>query len=144
MVYGGIISILIAIWIYRTAISEKTGNALYWVAASVAIFFALQLVMIYFNSIIIETADSDISSEYDSAGGLNARDNSDSAGLQTGPGGRLIGIMFELTPLILPFLVVAFLRLKIMLKQPFSIGGLFSGLKEMFISIAASFKTSAD
>jgi hypothetical protein len=141
MVFGGIISILIAIWIYRTAIQEKTGYALYWVAASVIIFLAVQALMIYINAAIIEGFAGDVNSTYDSAGGLNARDNSDTAGLQSGAGGTFIGILFEILPFIVPFFVIAVLRVKFMLKTNLTVASLFSGLKEMFISIKQSFKT---
>jgi flagellar biosynthesis protein FlhB len=142
MTFGGIIAIFIAIWIYRTAIEHKTGNALYWVAGSFILFLVVQFLMINLNGIIIEMFDSDINSEYDSAGGLNARDNADTAGLQSGSGGSLIGITFELLTWIAPFFVVAIVRQLYMLKQSFSFMGLFSGLKEMFVSIKNSFKTS--
>ena len=142
MVFGGLISILIAIWIYRTAIEAKTGKALFWAAGSAIFFLIAQFLMIYFNLMIIESFDTDISSEYDNAGGLNARDNSDTAGLQSGSGGTLIGIIFEILPWLIPFLAIAAVRLLVMLKQPFSIGGLFGGIKEMFVSIINSFKTS--
>ena len=141
MVLGGLICILIAIWVYRTAIREKTGNTLFWVAGSAAVFLALQVVMIYFNATIIEIFDGDVSAAYDSAGGLNSRDNSDSAGLQSGPGGTIIGIAFELLPLLVPFFAIAVIRLKLMLKQPFSFMGLFSGIKDVFTGIINSFKT---
>lgn len=142
MVIGGLVAILIAIWVYRTAKEEKTGNALYWVAGSFVLFLGIQVIMIYFNVMIIETFDQDISSEYDNSGGLNARDNSDTAGIQTGPGGTFIGILFEFLPFIVPFFVVALVRQLIMLKQSFSFKGLFGGLKETVLSIKDSFKTS--
>ncbi len=142
MTFGGIIAIFIAIWVYRTALEHKTGNALYWVAGSFIVFLAVQFLAINLNGLIIETFDTDINSEYDSAGGLNARDNSDSAGLQSGSGGSVIGVIFELLTWILPFFVVAIIRQLWMLKQSFNFMGLFSGLKEMFISIKNSFKTS--
>ena len=142
MVFGGLIAILIAIWIYRTAIEEKTGNALFWVAGSFVVYLALQVTMIYFNVMIIETFDTDISSAYDNAGGLNSRDNADTAGLQSGPGGTFIGVIFELLPFLVPFFAIAVIRLMLMLKQPFSFMGMFGGIKEMFISIKNSFKTT--
>lgn len=142
MILGGLISILIAIWIYRTAIEAKTGNAVMWVAGSVVVFFAMQMVMIYFNKAIIETFDGNVSSEYDSAGGLNTRNNSNTASLQSGGGGTFIGIIFELLPLVVPFFVIAVIRQLLLLKQSFSFMGLFSGIKEMFIGIKDSFKTS--
>ena len=141
MVYSGIIAILIAIWIYRTAIDAKISNKFYWVVGSVIVFMTLKVIMIYFNATIIEVFDTDIGDVYDNAGGLNSRDNSDAAGLQTGPGGTLIGILFELSPAIFPFLGIAVLRLLVMLKQPFGFMALFGGIKEMFTAIGDSFKT---
>ena len=142
MTFGGIIAIFIAIWIYRTAVEHKTGNALYWVAGSFIVYLVVQYLIIIFNGAIIEGFDTDISSEYDNAGGLNNRDNSDTAGLQSGAGGSLIGITFELLTWIVPFFVVAIIRQLYMLKQSFSFMGLFGGIKEMFVSIKDSFKTS--
>ncbi len=142
MTIGGIIAILIAIWVYRTALEHKTGNAIYWVAGSFILYLVVQFIMIKFNLMIIETFDTDIGGDYDSAGGLNARDNSDTAGLQSGSGGTLIGIIFEIVPWIVPFFVVAIVRQLYMLKQSFNFMGLFSGIKEMFVSIKNSFKTS--
>ena len=141
MVYSGIIAILIAIWIYRTAVDAKISNKFYWVAGSVITFMVMKVTMIYFNAAIIEFFDGDVSVEYDEAGGLNRRDNSDTAGLQTGTGGTLIGILFELSPAIIPFFGIAVLRLFVMLKQPFNFMALFGGLKEMFTAIGDSFKT---
>lgn len=140
MVYGGIIAIFTAIWIYRTAIEAKTGNAVLWVAGSFVMYLALQMLIIYCNATIVEIFDRDISVEYDNAGGLNARDHSDTAGLQSGPFGTFIGVMFELATFIIPFFVVAIVRLKLMLKQPLSFPNLFGGIGSMFAAIGASFK----
>lgn len=142
MIFGGIIAILIAVWVFRTARENQTGNGLYWVAGSFLVYLGVQIAMIYFNALIIEMFDGDISSEYDDAGGLNARDNSDTAGLQSGTGGTFIGIIFEFLPFVVPFFVVAILRQLIMLKQSFSFMGLFDGIKETFTGIKDSFKTS--
>ncbi len=142
MTFGGIIAIFIAIWIYRTALEHKTGNALYWVAGSFIVFLAVQFFTINLNGFIIETFDSDINSEYDNVGDLNARYTSETAGLQSGSGGSVIGVAFELLTWILPFFVVAIIRQLWMLKQSFGFVGLFGGLKEMFVSFKNSFKTS--
>ncbi len=142
MVFGGLIAIFIAIWIFRTAVQEKTGNTLFWVAGSFVIFLALQVTMIYFNAMIIEMFDGDVSYAYDNAGGLNARDNSDTAGLQSGTGGTLIGILFELLPYLVPVFVITVLRQVVMLKQAFNPKELFKGTKSALLSIKDSFKTS--
>lgn len=140
MIFGGIVCILVAIWIYRTAVEAKIPNPYYWVIASVAVYLAVQLGMIGVNAAIIDFFTTDVSSAYDSAGGLNARDNSDAAGLQTGKGGTFIGIIFELLPWVFPFLTVAILRVLFMLKTKITLTNLFSGIKEMFGSIIKSFK----
>jgi hypothetical protein len=142
MVFGGLLAIFIAIWIFRTAVQEKTGNTLFWVASSFIIFLGIQVAMIYFNAMIIEIFDGDVSTTYDNAGGLNARDNSDTAGLQSGTGGTLIGLTFELLPFIIPFFIVAVLRQVIMLKQTFNPKQLLAGTKSVLISIKDSFKTT--
>lgn len=146
MVFGGLICILLTIWIYRTAIKEKTGNAFYWVVGTFVTYLTGVLLMTYFNSFIIEIFDTDISisSEYDNAEavGLNSQDNSDSVSLQTGTGGTLIGITFELLTWFAPVVFIALLRQLVMLRQAFSLPTLFSGVKEMFVSIINSFKTT--
>jgi flagellar biosynthesis protein FlhB len=142
MTYGGIIAIFIAIWIYRTGVENKTGKVFYWVVGSFVVFLAGSLFATYFNGMIIEMFDTDISSEYDNAGGLNAIDDS-SSGIQSGAGGTMIGIIFELLTWVIPFFVIAVLRQLVMLKQSFNFMGLFSGIKEMFVSIKNSFKTSS-
>jgi len=142
MTFGGIIAIFIAIWIYRTSVEAKVGNTFYWVVGSFVVYLSVQFLAINFNGMIIEMFDRDIGAEYDSAGGLNARDNSDTAGLQSGTGGSLIGIIFELLTWIVPFFVVALIRQLLMLKETFSFMGLFGGIKEMLIGIKNSFKTS--
>ena len=141
MVFGGIISILIAIWIFRTAREAKTGHTLYWVVAGAVVFLVVQIMMIYFNVMIIEIFDKDISDVYDNAGGLDSVNDS-SSGIQSGTFGTLIGIIFELLPFVVPFFVIAAIRLMVMLKQPFNFMALFGGIKEMFISIGDSFRTS--
>ncbi|KAF3978020.1 MAG: hypothetical protein HFP77_04065 [Methylococcales symbiont of Iophon sp. n. MRB-2018] len=166
MIFGGLIAILTAIWIYRTAREEKIGNSFYWVTGSFVVYLTVQILMINFNSMIVETFDTDVSIECDAVDGLNARDNSDTsgiqlrqrecvdawkdnneddnsdtAGIQSGTGGTFIGIIFELLPLVVPFFAVAFIRLRLMLKQPLSMATLFSGIKEMFIAIGQSFKS---
>jgi len=142
MVFGGLIAIFIAIWVFKTAVQEKTGNTFLWVVASFVVFLAAQVSMIYFNSMIIEMFDGDISATYDSAGGLNARDNSDTAGLQTGTGGTLIGILFELIPYLVPFFLIAVIRQMVMLRQPFKAKELLNGSAAILVGIKNSFKTS--
>ena len=139
MVFGGLIAIFIAIWIYRTALQEKTGNALLWVAGSFVVYLGVQLGMIYFNIMIIEIFDGDVNDAYDV---ISEQNNNDTAKLQSGAGGTLIGIIFEILPFSVPFLIISVIRLMVMLKKPFNVKELFCGTKATLMSIKNSFKTS--
>ncbi len=61
--------------------------------------------------------------------------------------GILKSLYFELFPAILSFLAIAFLRIKFITKEEFSVANLFSGLPEMFLGIyrdiTQSFKSSS-
>jgi len=58
-----------------------------------------------------------------------------------GAGGYLLSVFLELMPPLAGVLAVAFVRLKFVTKETFSVGNLFSGIKEMFTSIGQSFKS---
>jgi len=62
-------------------------------------------------------------------------DRKNEGGFQ-GAGGVLLSIFLELMPPIVGFLIVAFIRLKFITKEAFSVPALFSGLTEMFSSTA--------
>ena len=56
--------------------------------------------------------------------------------------GILKSLYFELSPSILSFLAIAFLRIKFITKEAFSVTNLFSGLQEMFAGIYQNIKQS--
>ncbi len=141
MTFGGIIAIFTAIWIYRTALEEKTGNAFYWVAGSFVVYLTLQVLMIYFNGMLVDFFEGDVTVEYDPTVGENVRYSTDTSGLQSGTIGSFIGVILELIVWVIPFLAIAVIRLKLMLKQPFSFGVLFGGITEMFTAIGKSFSS---
>lgn len=169
---GGIIMVLVAIWIHQTAVRVKMPNALLWTAGAAVIFFVTQFVLIEVNIGLFDlggskTESKAMQSSSDKAcepvdasdkpkadkdgdmGGLNSNcsvvhgaDRQDEERYQ-GFGGVLKSLYFELFPQILSFLLIAFLRLKYITKEELSAANLFSGLKEMFVSIKDSFKASA-
>ena len=49
-------------------------------------------------------------------------------------------LYLEVSPSVIGFLAIAVARLKFLTKEGFSVGNLFSGLKEMFLNIKQSFK----
>ena len=61
----------------------------------------------------------------------------------TGFTGALKSLYEELSPSIIGFFCIAVLRLKFITKENLSVANLFSDLKEMFISIKESFKTTS-
>ena len=55
--------------------------------------------------------------------------------------GILKSLYLELSPSIVGFVAIAFVRLKFITKESFSVANLFSGLKELFQNIKHSFKS---
>jgi hypothetical protein len=53
-------------------------------------------------------------------------------------------VIFELLPPTAGVLAVAFIRTRFILKEALTPANLFSGIKEMFVSIKNSFKTTSN
>lgn len=140
--FGGLLTILVAIWIYRSAVQAKTGNVLYWTAGAAIMFFVVQILFYEFNIFILDTFDgSDIGGDYD-RNLTSIGDRKDSGGLQDGFFGTILGVVFEILPLVMAWLSVALVRTKFMLKESINFSNLVSGIKDMFIGIKNSFKTT--
>jgi len=140
--FGGVLSILIAIWIYRTAVQNKTGNVLFWAAGGAILFFVVQLLFYNVNIMLIDIFDgNDIGGDYD-RDLTSINDRKDGGIAEGGFLSTLLGIIFELFPLFMGWLSVAFIRTRVMLKQALNFSNLVGGIKEMFISIKNSFKTA--
>ncbi len=137
---GGIFMIFVAIWIYQSAIRAKVNNMFYWVAGSAAVFFVVQFLLVEFDITLLESLRSSEGGEnYEALNGADRKNEGDFQGF----GGVLESLFFELFPQIAGFVAIAVLRNRFMLKEPLNITNLFSGIKEMFSSIANSFKASA-
>jgi len=138
---GGIVMILVALWMYQSAMKAKASNVIMWVAIGAVAFFAVQLLFIDVNLYIMESiksgeGGSDYERDLTSIG-----DRKNEGGFQ-GFGGVLFSVYMELMPQIVGFLVAALIRIKFITKEPITVGNLFGGLKEMFQSIKNSFKTT--
>jgi hypothetical protein len=134
---GGILMVLVAIWIYQTMMSAKKSNVLMWVAICAGAFFAVEFVaQIFCIEIIDALGGKDIGGSYDrdltSVGDRRTQENA---------GGFFVNSMCELFPSIAGLLVVAVVRTLVILREALTPANLFSGIKEMFISIKRSFKT---
>lgn len=138
---GGILMVLAVIWVYQSANKAKVSNPLLWVGIAAAVFFVVQMLLVQANVFILEAirgGEADANYERDL---LSVGDRKNQGGFQ-GIGGYLLSVFFELVPPLAGVLAVAFVRLKFITKESFSVGNLFGGIKEMFSSISQSFKSS--
>jgi len=136
---GGIVMILVALWIYQSAMRAKTSNVIMWVAASAVAFYVMQFLLVDINIYILESFRAgEGGAGYEAVEGA---DRKNEGGFQ-GFGGVLESLYFELMPSIVSFLAVAFIRIKFITKEKISVANLFSGLGDMFQGIKKSFKTT--
>ncbi|TRW94653.1 hypothetical protein [Candidatus Methylobacter oryzae] len=140
---GGVVMILVALWIYQSAMRANVNNVMMWVAIGAVAFFAVQLAFIDINLYILEAirggeGGSDYERDLTTIG-----DRKNEGGFQ-GFGGVLLSVYLELMPSIVGFLAAALIRVKFITKEAITVGNLFGDLKEMFESIKQSFKATAD
>jgi hypothetical protein len=136
---GAFIMIFSILWVYQSAVRGKVNNPIIWVIGCAAVFIASQTLLIWGSVDILETlrgGEADANYERDI---LSVGDRKNMGGFQ-GAKGTFISVFMELMPPVAGFLVIAIVRNKFMLKEPLTIGNLFGGLKEMFLSIKQSFK----
>ncbi|QWF70849.1 hypothetical protein KEF85_16295 [Methylomonas paludis] len=135
---GGVIMILTAIWVYQTLIQVKNRNLLWWVAGTAVLFFTTEFLVELFCIEIIDALNGkDIGGEYDPS----LTDVGDRK-TQEGAGGFFMPVVCELFPSVASVLVVALVRTQFITKQSLTPVNLFSGIKEVFVSIKNSFKTN--
>lgn len=140
---GGIVMVLAAIWIYQTVMRAKKGNLLIWVAVCASAFFAVEFIAQLFCIEIIDALGGkdigDVRTDYDrELASVSDRRT------QENPGGFFVNSLCELFPSIAGILVVAVIRTLVILKEAPTPANLFSGLKEMFITIKDSFKSTSN
>jgi hypothetical protein len=135
---SGMIMVFVAIWLYQSAMKAKVDNAIMWVVGGAILFFALVFLLQYININILESfRASEGGSAYEAINGADRKNQGDF----TGFAGILKSLYEELSPSIISFVIIAFLRLKFITKESFSVANLFGGLKEMFQNIKQSFKS---
>lgn len=135
---SGIVMIFVALWFYQSAMKAKLSNVMVWVAAGAIGFFVLQWLLVYANIYVLESVRaSEGGAGYEALQGADRKDAGDFLGFA----GILKSLYFELSPSIFGFIAIAFIRLKFITKESFSVANLFGGLKEMFQNIKQSFTT---
>ncbi|MDD5113304.1 MAG: hypothetical protein PHC94_04760 [Methylobacter sp.] len=135
---GGVIMILVAVWLYQSALKAKTNNLLLWVAVGAITFFVVQLLMVEVNVYLLESIRSgETSVSYE---GVDGADRKNIGGFQ-GFGGILESLFFELFPPFAGIVAAGLIRVKFITKEAISVTTIFGGLKELFQGIKESFKT---
>ena len=135
---SGMVMIFVALWFYQSAMKAKLSNVLMWVAIGAVGFFALQWLLVNVNIYILESfRASEGGAGYEAIQGADRKNEGDFLGFA----GILKSLYLELSPSIVGFVAIAFVRLKFITKESFSVANLFGGIKEMFQSIKQSFKS---
>ncbi len=135
---SGMIMIFIAIWIYQSAMKAKVSNVIMWVAGGAILFFFLVFLFQYINILILESArSSEGGIAYEAINGADRKNEGDFTGFS----GILKSLYDELSPSIMSFGIIAFLRLKFITKESLSVANLFGGIIEMLQKIKESFKS---
>ncbi|MDD5462431.1 MAG: hypothetical protein PHG00_12485 [Methylococcales bacterium] len=117
----------------------KANNVMMWVAIGAVGFFALVWLLQSVNVYILESLRSNEGGAgYEAIQGADRKNQGDFLGFA----GILKSLYLELSPSIIGFVAIAFVRLKFLTKENFSVSHLFSGIKEIFGSIKQSFKTT--
>ena len=135
---SGMVMIFVALWFYQSAMKAKVSNVLMWVAIGAVGFFVLQALLVNVNIYILESfRASEGGAGYEAIQGADRKNEGDFLGFA----GILKSLYLELSPSIVGFVAIAFVRLKFITKESFSVANLFGGLKEMFQAVKQSFKT---
>jgi hypothetical protein len=137
---GGVIMVLTAIWIYQSLMKAKKSHVILWVAACSVLFFITEFATELFCIEIIDAlGGKDIGGTYDpSLAEVHDRKT------QEGAGGLIMPFLCELLPSAAGVVAVAVVRSLVILKQGLNPATLFEGIKEMFLSIRDSFKTTSN
>jgi hypothetical protein len=129
---GGLITILVAIWFFRTAVECNKPNAIMWAAIGAVLFFSVQYALIWMNVFYIDVGMNETTSLDRSMAEVGDRVTSkgSSSFLKI-----LANIYYELFPIILGFLAAAVFRTLVIMKEKITVQNLFSGIKEIFPKI---------
>ena len=136
---GGIVGLLALIWVYQTTTKANVTNGVMWVMICAAAYLASQFIMIGAANYLIESMRSAEGGEAYERDLTSIGDRKNLGGFQGGKG-TFMSVFFELFPPIAGFLIVAFMRNKLVLKEALTKANLFCGIGVMFISIKESFK----
>lgn len=149
---GGFIIILVAMWMYQSAIKAEKSNTLLWVAAGSIAFFIVQMLLVKMNIIVMDMIR-------ESDGAIDATNRSlvsigDRAG-RDDDSGSLFGIIFsiylELFPPFMGIVAAGLVRIFFILDEkptkdtlvPYMKTNLFGGFVPMLVSIKDSFKAAS-
>lgn len=129
---GGIFTILVAIWFFKTAVEYKKSNAMLWAVIGAVLFFTVQYALVWMNVFYIDMGMGETTSMDRALTDVGDRVTSkgSSSFLKI-----LANIYYELFPIILGFLAAAAFRTLVITKEKITVQNLFSGIKEIFPKI---------
>jgi len=136
---GGILGILVLIWVYQTATKANVSNVVVWVMVCAAVYMASQFLLIGGSNYLIESMRASEGGENYERDLMSIGDRKNVGGFQ-GSKGMFASVFFELFPPIAGFLLIALIRTKFVLKESLTKANLFSGIGDVFSSIKDSFK----
>lgn len=136
---GGIVGLLVLIWVYQTTTKANVNNGVVWVMICAAAYLASQFILIGAANYLIESMRASQGGEGYKPDPLSVGYRQNESGFQ-GSKGTFASVFFELFPPIAGFFLVAFIRTKLVLKESLTKANLFSGIGDMFRSIKESFK----
>jgi hypothetical protein len=136
---GGILGILVLVWVYQTATKANVNNVVMWVMICAVVYMASQFLLIGGSNYLIESMRASEGGEAYERDVLSIGDRKNVGGFQ-GSKGTFSSVFFELFPPLAGFLLVAFVRTKFVLKESLTKSNLFSGFGDMLRSIKESFK----
>ncbi len=89
---AGLIMIMVAVWIFQSAVKAKVDNVLMWVGICTAAFFAVQFVLVDVNIFILEAfRSSEGGTGYEAVNGMDRKNEGDFLGF----GGVLKSLYLE-------------------------------------------------
>jgi len=131
---GAVVMILAVIWVYQSAVKANVPNVVMWVGIAAGVFLASQFLLIDVNVYILEAIRSGEGGGDYERDLATVGDRKNEGGFQSA-GGAFLSVFFELMPPLVGFLLVAFIRLKFIVKEAFSVPALFDGFTDMFSKV---------
>lgn len=141
---GGVFIVLVAVWMYQAAVKAGKENALLWVVIGCVVFFVVQLVLVKLSSTLAEMTMAATSVDIGTANSSEFAERAKLINSEETGGFRafFLFLIADVLPPLFGVVAVGLVRTIFVLKEKVTIKNIFGGIKEMFVDIGKSFKTS--